>query len=70
MMLVVVPAAPRSARSGRNTTHPPARLLDTLSNFMMSNTPRVFVGATTFLVTGMTSDACLQIVSDAVGYES
>jgi len=28
---------------------------------MMSNTPRVFVGATTLLVTGMTSDGALQI---------
>jgi copper chaperone CopZ len=33
---------------------------------MMSNTPRVFVGSTTFLVRGMTSDACLQTVSTAI----
>jgi len=33
---------------------------------MMSNTPRVFVGSTTFLVRGMTSDACLETVSTAI----
>jgi len=32
----------------------------------MSNIRRIFVGSTTFLVTGMTSDACLQIVSAAI----
>lgn len=33
---------------------------------MMSNTPRVFVGTTTFLISGMTSEACLQTVKDAI----
>jgi len=33
---------------------------------MMSNTPRVFVGSTTFLIAGMTSGADLQTVSDAI----
>ena len=33
---------------------------------MMSNTPRVFVGATTLLVTGMTSDGALQTVTAAM----
>ena len=33
---------------------------------MMSNTPRVFVGTTTFLVTGMTSDACVHTVTSAI----
>jgi len=32
----------------------------------MSYIRRIFVGSTTFLVTGMTSDACLQIVSAAI----
>ena len=30
---------------------------------MMSNTPRVFVGATTLLIAGMTSDAAVQTVT-------
>lgn len=33
---------------------------------MMSNTPRVFVGTTTFLLRGMTSDACLGTVSRSI----
>jgi copper chaperone CopZ len=33
---------------------------------MMSNTPRVFVGTTTFLVTGMSSASCVQTVIAAV----
>jgi hypothetical protein len=33
---------------------------------MMSNTPRVFVGATTMLIAGMTSDAALQTVTAAM----
>ncbi len=33
---------------------------------MMSNTPRVFVGTTTFLLQGMTSDACLRTVSTSI----
>ena len=33
---------------------------------MMSNTPRVFVGATTLLMAGMTSDAALQTVTAAM----
>jgi copper chaperone CopZ len=33
---------------------------------MMSNTPRVFVGTTTFLVTGMTSSDCLLKVTAAM----
>jgi hypothetical protein len=33
---------------------------------MMSNTPRVFVGATTLLIAGMTSDAALQTVTAAM----
>ena len=33
---------------------------------MMSNTPRVFVGATTLLVAGMTSDAAVQTVTAAM----
>ena len=33
---------------------------------MMSNTPRVFVGTTTFLIAGMTSGTDLQTVTAAV----
>jgi copper chaperone CopZ len=33
---------------------------------MMSNTPRVFVGTTTFLITGMTSGTDLQTVTEAI----
>ena len=33
---------------------------------MMSNTPRVFVGATTLLIAGLTSDAALQTVTAAM----
>ena len=33
---------------------------------MMSNTPRVFVGATTLVIAGMTSDAALQTVTAAM----
>ena len=33
---------------------------------MMSNTPRVFVGATTLLIAGMTSDAALKSVTAAM----
>jgi copper chaperone CopZ len=33
---------------------------------MMSNTPRVFVGTTTFVILGMTSDACVRKVNAAV----
>ena len=33
---------------------------------MMSNTPRVFVGATTLLIAGMTSDAALHTVTAAM----
>ena len=33
---------------------------------MMSNTPRVVVGTTTFLITGMTSAADLQAVAAAI----
>lgn len=33
---------------------------------MMSNTPRVFVGTTTFLIAGMTSHADLQTVTTAI----
>jgi len=33
---------------------------------MMSNTPRVFVGATTLLIAGMASDAALQTVTAAM----
>jgi len=34
---------------------------------MMSNTPRVFVGTTTFLIAGMTSRIDLQTVTAAIG---
>lgn len=34
---------------------------------MMSSTPRVFVGSTTFLITGLTSRIDLQTVTDAIG---
>ncbi len=33
---------------------------------MMANNPRVFVGATTLLITGMTSDVALQTVTGAL----
>ena len=33
---------------------------------MTFNTPRVFVGATTLLIAGMTSDAALQTVTAAM----
>jgi copper chaperone len=33
---------------------------------MMSNTPRVFVGTTAFLITGMTSGTDLQTVTEAI----
>ena len=33
---------------------------------MMSNTPRVFVGTTTFLVAGLTSSVDLQIATSAI----
>ena len=33
---------------------------------MMSNTPRVFVGTTTFLIAGMTSRTDLQTVREAI----
>jgi copper chaperone CopZ len=33
---------------------------------MMSNTPRVFVGTTTFLIAGMTSGTDLQTVTTAI----
>jgi copper chaperone len=33
---------------------------------MMSNTPRVFVGTTTFLIAGMTSKSDLQTVTAAI----
>ena len=33
---------------------------------MMSNTPRVFVGATTLLIAGMTTDAAVQTVTAAI----
>jgi len=33
---------------------------------MMSNTPRVFVGTTTFLIVGMTSGTDLQTVTEAI----
>jgi hypothetical protein len=33
---------------------------------MMSNTPRVFVGATTLLIAGMTSDTALLAVTAAI----
>ena len=33
---------------------------------MMSNTPRVFIGATSLLIAGMTSDAAVQTVTAAM----
>ena len=33
---------------------------------MMSDTPRVFVGTTAFLVSGLTSDVCLRKVNEAI----
>ena len=34
---------------------------------MMSNTPRVFVGTTTFLIAGLTTSGDLQTVTAAIG---
>jgi copper chaperone len=35
-------------------------------NDMLSNTPRVFIGATTFQVTGMTCDHCQRAVTEQI----